>query len=81
MISPPSKARLIVWQQEHWTLDAPRMYISSVWHPPQTNGAISVPVSESRIAVSKEKNIVTSDIANMTENESKSCYSVEVYPP
>lgn len=39
----PSRARLTVWQQEHWTLVAPRMYIKSVWHPPQTNCAISVP--------------------------------------
>lgn len=39
----PSRARLTVWQQEHWTLVAPRMYISKVWQAPQTNWAISVP--------------------------------------
>lgn len=42
--SLPSKARLTVWQQEHCTLVAPRMYMSKVWQPPQTNWAISVPV-------------------------------------
>lgn len=42
----PSKARLTVWQQEHCTLVAPRMYMSKVWQPPQTNWAISVPVNE-----------------------------------
>lgn len=43
LVVVPSIARLTVWQQEHCTLVAPRMYIRSVWHPPQTNWAISVP--------------------------------------
>ena len=43
----PSIARLTVWQQEHCTLVAPRMYIRRVWHPPQTNCAISVPAQNS----------------------------------
>jgi len=34
-----------VWQQEHCTFVAPRMYMSRVWQPPQTNWAISVPVT------------------------------------
>jgi hypothetical protein len=36
-----------VWQQEHCTLVALRMYIKSVWHPPQTNSTISVPAPNS----------------------------------
>jgi len=49
--SIPSRARLTVWQQEHWTLVAPRMYMSKVWHPPQTNWAISVPVNTSMLEI------------------------------
>jgi hypothetical protein len=44
LVVVPSTARLTVWQQEHCTLVAPRMYIRSVWHPRQINCAISVPV-------------------------------------
>jgi hypothetical protein len=47
LVVVPSIARLTVWQQEHCTLVAPRMYIRSVWHPPQTNCAISVPAPNS----------------------------------
>ena len=36
-------ARLTVWQQEHLTLVAPRVYISNVRQPPQINWAISIP--------------------------------------
>jgi hypothetical protein len=43
LVNVPSIARLTVWQQEHCTLVAPRMYIRRVWHPPQTSCAISVP--------------------------------------
>lgn len=35
---------MTVWQHEHCTLVAPRIYINRVWQPPQTNWAISVPV-------------------------------------
>jgi hypothetical protein len=38
-----SIARLTVWQQEHCTFVASRIYIRSVWHPLQINCAISIP--------------------------------------
>lgn len=44
----PSIARFTVWQQEHCTLVAPRMYMRRVWHPPHTSCAISVPAEDSR---------------------------------
>jgi hypothetical protein len=39
----PCMARLSVLHTEHCTLDAPRMYMSSVRHPPHSSCAISVP--------------------------------------
>lgn len=39
----PVLAWLIVWQHEHRTLVAPRVYISNVRQPPQTRWDISIP--------------------------------------
>ena len=39
----PCMAKFTVLHTEHCTLEAPRMYISSVLHPPHSSCAISVP--------------------------------------